>query len=52
MVRSSCSHAFVTFSAAGTHWYDFDRVIEEHKAQGGTGTVVDLSKLPGREALV
>lgn len=43
-------HAFVTFSAAGTHWIDFHNLIEGKKAYMLGHPVVDLKSLPEREA--
>ena len=43
-------HAFVTFSAADTHWIDFHNLIEKKKAYMLGHPVVDLKGLPEREA--
>lgn len=52
IARSQCPHVFATFSAADTHWVDFHRLVEEHKAHIVGGPVISIQDLPPRQAIL
>lgn len=52
IAKFDCPHAFVTFSAADTHWVDFHTLIERKKASLYSHPMVNLRSLPEREAII